>query len=43
VLAPRAVAQDMVRLDVSGLADGQYVVRLRWNDGSAERRFSVMH
>ncbi len=43
VLAPRAVAQDMLRMDVSGLADGQYIVRLRWNDGSAERRFSVMH
>lgn len=43
VLAPRAVLQDMVRLDVTGLADGQYVVRLRWSDGSAERRFSVLH
>lgn len=43
VVSPRAVPQDLVRLDVSSLADGQYVVRLRSSQGSVERRFSVLH
>ncbi|MBX2973641.1 MAG: hypothetical protein KF797_11095 [Flavobacteriales bacterium] len=42
VVAPRAVRGELMQLDVSGLADGQYVLRLRWNDGAAERRFSVL-
>lgn len=43
VLAPRAVRQELLSLDASGLADGQYMVRLRWSGGAAERRFSVLH
>ncbi|HRF79100.1 MAG TPA: T9SS type A sorting domain-containing protein, partial [Flavobacteriales bacterium] len=43
VVAPRVVRQDVIRLDVSNLADGQYVVRLRSSQGWAERRFSVLH
>ncbi len=30
------------QLDVTGLAEGEYVLRLRWADGSTERRFSVI-
>lgn len=43
VLAPRPVKEDLVRIDSSGLANGQYVLRLVWSEGSVERRFSVLH
>lgn len=42
VVAPRRMRGESMQLDVSGLADGQYVLRMRWSDGAAERRFSVL-
>ena len=44
VLQPVAMAlgNGTQRMDVRSLAEGQYVVRLRWEGGSAERRFSIV-
>ena len=43
VLPTRVVQGDKIALDVAGLANGQYLARLRWNGGSAEHRFTVLH
>lgn len=43
VRAAQPVRGDRVNLDVSGLADGQYIARLRWSSGTAEQRFTVLH
>ncbi len=40
--APLTVGADLQRLDVGGLAEGQYILRLRWAEGSTDRRFSIV-
>lgn len=40
--APLTAGADVQRLDVSRLADGQYILRMHWADGSADERFSIM-
>lgn len=42
VLDPVAVREDVIRLDAAGLADGQYVLQLTWDEGSVERRFTLL-
>jgi hypothetical protein len=37
------IQSDLVNVDVSGLADGQYIARIRWSQGVVEQRFSVLH
>ena len=40
--APLTAGADVQRLDVSRLADGQYILRMHWANGSADERFSIM-
>jgi hypothetical protein len=39
---PLGPGSDVHRFDVSMLSAGQYVVRLRWNGGSTDQRFSIV-
>ena len=36
------VGQDVQRMDVSRLAEGQYILRLLWTGGSHDSRFSIV-
>jgi len=38
-----AMGRMPLRIPVDGLAEGQYILRAIWSDGSATRRFSVVH
>lgn len=43
VMPLQAVREGVVRMDVSGLSDGEYLLRLRFNGGSFQRRFTILH